>query len=240
MPRGTIKASLVAKGYMRKETSLPTFPSPDKTITVPLQRDVMERKEFATISGVNVYIEEENIIRVDVGGNNLLEGEYIKYSKEKLAQIVVNLDDLKRIWANKDGRGRFKAELVKNGVDLDLLGKLIHTPGTDEFDLVAYFLFDAPLPTRSERAQALLTFKKEMLEKFGSNARDVMIELVDRYRLFGIDEITTPKVFETPPFDNMGYLRGVIDRFGGMDKLKHALEEVEQGIYPDIFKNGVS
>ena len=236
MPRGTIKVNVSASGYRPKETILPTFPTPDRIVTIPLQRNVSERKQLASIVGINVYIEEENVVRIDVKGNKLLEAEYIRYSKDKIAEKAVTLGDLKKIWSNRNERRRFKEDLAKKGVDFDLLSKLIDASGVDEFDLVAYFLFDAPLVTRDERAVALLTFKKEIPEKFGALAREIIIELVDRYRLFGVDEITAAGIFETPPFDRVGYLRGVIDAFGGVGNLKHAIEEVEKGLYPDVFE----
>lgn len=241
MPRGSVKVDITGGGYKRKEIVLPTFPAPDKIITVVLRRDIKERKELVKVTGLEVYIEEEGVVKVDIKGNKLLEAEYVRYTKDKLAESITTLQHLKNIWKNRNERTRFKENLKKIGINLDLVSKLIDNPDVDEFDLIASFLFDAPLVSRDERAKALLTYKREMLEKYGSYAREVMIELVDRYRLFGIDEITTPKIFETPPFDKMGYLKGVIGLFGGLNELKRAIGDIESGIYPEVFegmKNG--
>ena len=88
--------------------------------------------------------------------------------------------------------------------------------------------------SRDERARALLDMKKEILERYGGRAREVILELVDRYKMAGIDEITDPRVFRTPPFDRMGALKGVIELFGGLEELKRVIHDIEIGLYPDF------
>jgi type I restriction enzyme R subunit len=237
MPRGSIKVDISASGYKRREIVIPTFPTPDKIVTVNLFREIKKEKELIKVTGVEVYIEEEGTVKVDIKGNRLAEAEYIKYTKDNLAEKITTLEDLKKIWKNPKERKGFKEDLKKIGINLDLIAKLIDNPDVDEFDLIAHFLFDAPLVTRDERAKALLMYKREILEKYGPYVRDIMMELIDRYRLFGIDEITTPKIFKTPPFDRMGYLKGMIKLFGGIDKLKNAISDIEKGIYPEVFES---
>lgn len=120
------------------------------------------------------------------------------------------------------------------GINLNVLSKLLKKPDADEFDLIAHILFKAPIISRDERARALLDLRREFIEKFGAKAREVIFELVDRYRMAGIDEITDPTIFRTPPFDRMGALKGVIEMFGGIDALKEAIQGIEMGLYPEI------
>ena len=79
-----------------------------------------------------------------------------------------------------------------------------------------------------------MDMRKEFFEKYGTNAREVIFELVDRYRIAGIDEIVNSRVFRTPPFDKMGALKGIIQIFGGLDELKEAIQQIEAGIYPEF------
>ena len=125
-------------------------------------------------------------------------------------------------------------DLKRAGINLKALSKLLKNPDADEFDLIAHILFKAPLLSRDERARALLDLKKEFIEKYGTNAREIILELVDRYRIAGIDEITDPRIFRTPPFDKMGALKGVIEIFGGIEALKEAIQELESGLYPEF------
>jgi len=80
----------------------------------------------------------------------------------------------------------------------------------------------------------LLDLRREFFEKYGDRAREVLLELVDRYRIAGVDEITDPRIFRTPPFDKLGYLKGVIKIFGGLKQLKEAIRKIELGLYPEL------
>ncbi|RLF03382.1 MAG: restriction endonuclease subunit R [Thermoprotei archaeon] len=238
MPRGSVKIDIAASGYKRKETTVPTFPDPDRSVVISLEREIKERKELVRAENVTVYIAEEGIVKVNALGNELREAEYIEYCRNGLIKRITTLDDLKRIWRDRNKRRKFKEELKNMGIDLGVLSKLLKRPDVDEFDLIAHLLFKAPIISRDERARALLDMKREFLEKYGPQAREVIMELVDRYRMAGVDEVTDPMVFRTPPFDKWGYLKGVIELFGGIDALKEAINEIEQGLYPE-FGGGV-
>jgi len=234
VPRGSIKIDVTTSGYKKKETSVPTFPAPDQSVAISLEREVREKKELIRAENVEVYIAEEGIIKANVLGNELLEAEYREYCRNGLIKRVATLKQLKEIWRDKDKRIRFKEDLRKMGINLTVLSKLLKTPDADEFDLIAHILFKAPVISRDERARALLDLQKEFIEKYGTNAREVIFELVDRYRIAGVDEITDPRIFRTPPFDKMGALKGVIEIFGGLDALKEAIHGIEAGLYPEF------
>jgi type I restriction enzyme R subunit len=233
-PRGSVKIDVSASGYKSKETNIPTFPAPDQCIVIALEREVREKKELIKAENVEVYIAEEGLVKVNALGNELLEAEYVEYCKDGLIKRIASLEQLKEIWRDKAKRARFKEDLEKAGINLGILSKALKNPDADEFDIIAHILFNAPVITRDERARMLLDLQKEVVEKYGSNARDVIFELVDRYRVAGIDEITDPRVFRTPPFDRMGALRGIIQIFGGLEALKEAIHEIETGLYPEL------
>jgi len=234
VPRGSIKVDVSASGYKKKETTIPTFPAPNQCVAISLEKEVRERKELIKAENVEVYIAEEGLVKVNALGNELLEAEYVEYCKNGLIKRIASLNQLKEIWKDKVKRAKFKEDLQKIGVNLSILSKILKNPDADEFDLIAHIIFNAPIITRDERARALLDLRKEFIEKYGSNAREVIFELVDRYRIAGIDEITDPRVFRTPPFDKMGALKGIIQIFGGLDALKEAIHELEMGLYPEF------
>lgn len=233
MPRKGVKIDIAASGYRGKETVVPTFPSPDQFVTITLERDVRERKELITARNVSVYIAEEGILKVNALGNILTEAEYVEYCKNGLIKRIATLDQLKEIWKDRKKRSQFKEELEKAGINLGILSKSLRRPDVDEFDLIAHILFKAPLITRDERANALMQ-QREFVEKLNPNAREVIFELVDRYRSYGIDEVTHPRIWRTPPFDKMGFLKRVAEVFGGVNKLKAAIRQLELNLYPEF------
>jgi type I restriction enzyme R subunit len=234
VPRGGVKVDVSASGYKKKMTTIPTFPAPDQSVAISLEREVRERRELIRAENVEVYIAEEGVVKVKALGNELVEAEYIEYCKNGLVKRAVTLEQLKEIWKDKNRRARFKEDLEREGISLNILSKLLREPDADEFDLMAHVLFKAPIISRDERARALLDLRKEFLERYGTKARDVIFELVDRYRIAGIDEIADPMIFRTPPFDKMGALRGIIDIFGGLEALKEAIQGIESGLYPEL------
>ena len=234
VPRGSVTVDVSASGYKKKESKVPTFPAPDKVVTIALEREVKRRRELVRAENLEVYIAEEGIIKANVLGNELLEAEYIEYCKNGLIKRVMSLEQLKEIWRDPERRRKFKEDLKGMGIDLGVLSKLVKKPDADEFDLIAHILFNAPIISRDERARALLDLRREFFEKYGDRAREVLLELVDRYRIAGVDEITDPRIFRTPPFDKLGYLKGVIKIFGGLKQLKEAIRKIELGLYPEL------
>lgn len=234
VPRGSVKIDVSAGGYKKKETTIPTFPAPDQCVVISLEKELREKRELIKAENVEVYIAEEGLVKVNALGNELLEAEYVEYCRNGLIKRIASLNQLKEIWKDKAKRTKFKEDLEKAGINLSVLSKILKNPDADEFDLIAHILFNAPIITRDERARILLDLQKEFMEKYGTNAREIIFELVDRYRTAGIDEITDPRVFRTPPFDKMGALKGIIEIFGGLDALKEAIHAIETGLYPEF------
>ncbi|MEM3385399.1 MAG: DEAD/DEAH box helicase family protein [Nitrososphaeria archaeon] len=234
VPRGSIKIDISANGYKKKETTIPTFPVPDQCVVIGLEKEFREKKELIKAENVEVYIAEQGLIKVNALGNELIEAEYVEYCKNGLIKRIASLSQLKEIWKDKAKRAKFKEDLEKAGINLHILSKILKNPDAEEFDLIAHILFNSPIITRDERARVLLDLQKEFFEKYGADAREVIFELVDRYRIAGVDEITDPRVFRTPPFDKMGALKGVIEIFGGLEELKEAIYNIEMGLYPEF------
>ncbi|ASJ11264.1 hypothetical protein A3L12_08140 [Thermococcus sp. P6] len=161
----------------------------------------------------------------------LTDAEYIEYSKEGVIKRAATLGDLYRIWIEREKRQKFLEELARESIIPELLAGILKTPDADTFDVLAHIAFGAPILTRDERAKAFLDKKKKVLDALGDQAREVIIALLDKYRIGGIDQISRPEVFRLPPFDKLGYLRGVAEIFGGMDNLKKAINMLERGLY---------
>ncbi|ASJ15073.1 EcoAI/FtnUII family type I restriction enzme subunit R [Thermococcus radiotolerans] len=236
VPREAVLVDIRASGYRPKKTYVSTFPRPDNQATVTLRKLKPENKAPITVRGINVYIQEENKIKIEIKGNKVLEAEYVKYTKEQVRRRVTSLTDLKKIWLDRKARLRFKEDLKKAGIDLKLLSLIEKVPEADEFDLLANLLFDAPIVSRDERAHLFLELKKEFMDKFGEKGREIILDLIDHYRLYGLSEIEDPRVFELPEFKAYGGLKGIAKLFGGGKGLRKVLEEIEKGLYADLME----
>jgi type I restriction enzyme R subunit len=124
-----------------------------------------------------------------------------------------------------ESRRKFLEELRNESIYPELLASIIKIPDADTFDILAHVAFDAPILTRDERANAFINKRATVLSALGAKAQEVILSLLDKYRIGGIEQISKPEVFRVPPFDKLGYLRGVAEIFGGFDKLKEARNE---------------
>jgi type I restriction enzyme R subunit len=233
LPRGGVRVDVSASGYKKKETTIQTFPSPEQTISIALAREIKEKKPLIKVKNLEVYITEEDTLRIDLQGRVLTDAEYIQYCKDGLVKRFLSLDQLKVLWRDREKRLRLKQELEESGIHLSVLASLLKQPDADEFDLIAHLVFDVPLLTRDERAQRI-KLAKEFIEGYGPEAREVILEIVDRVRRYGTDELAMPHFWRTPPFDKMGFLRGVVRIFGGKDNLIQAIQNLERMYYPEF------
>ncbi len=232
LPHSPITISISKSHFRSRELTI--TPSEDaEPIVIELKPEKPARKKIV-LEGIEVYIAEEAQIFIASTGKTLTDAEYKEYSREGIIKRVTNLGDLYNLWLDRGRRRKFLEELRNESIFPELLASILKTPDADTFDVLAHIAFDAPLLTRDERARAFLNKKRQIIKALGEKAQNVVLSLLEKYRVGGIDQITKAEVFEVPPFDKMGYLRGVAEIFGGMDKLKEAIDLIEKGIYESV------
>ncbi|MGQ9469785.1 MAG: type I restriction-modification enzyme R subunit C-terminal domain-containing protein, partial [Nitrososphaerales archaeon] len=178
-------------------------------------------------------IAKEIRIVLTADGRTLTDAEYIEYSKKGVVQRAASLNDLREIWMNAKKRDKFLEALRDQSIYPDLIASLLKRPDADSFDVLAHITFGVPIFTRDERANAFKNLNREFLNTFDPKAQEVLLALLDKYRVGGVEEISKPEVFRIPPFDKYGFIRGVANLFGGFDQLREAIDEVQRGLYFD-------
>ena len=188
-------------------------------------------REMIGIEGIEVFIAEETSIFIAATGETLTDAEYRVYSREGIIKRATSLKTLNNIWLNREKRDKFLDELVKESIYPQLIASILQTPDADAYDAIAHIAFGAPILTRDERARAFLNKKKQVIDALGEGAQLIILSLLEKYRVGGINQVVQSDVFDVPPFDKMGRLQGVIDKFGGAKNLKESIEMIEQGLY---------
>ena len=74
--------------------------------------------------------------------------------------------------------------------------------------------------------------EQAFLRRYSEAAREVILALLEKYRVGGIEELQ-PKVFNLSPFREMGGAYRIQHWFGGTEGLARALEELQERIYPE-------
>ena len=121
--------------------------------------------------------------------------------------------------------------LGERGIDLDTLAEAAGQPDADLFDLLCHLAYHAPLRTRRERAERLKREQADFFERYRPEARQVLDALVEKYAEHGAAQFQLPEILEAPPFNEWGNVIEIAARFGGGDRLRGAVDELQRRLY---------
>ena len=62
---------------------------------------------------------------------------------------------------------------------------------------------------KCKRTQAFVNKRKVYIKSFGEAGRKIILDLLEKYRIDGIDTVSDSNVFNISPFDKMGHVIGV-------------------------------
>ena len=91
-------------------------------------------------------------------------------------------------------------------------------------------MFDQPPLTRRERAENVR--KRNYFTKYGKEASDILIALLEKYADSGLDDLENVDVLKVDPIKNHGTQVYIVNTiFGGIAKYREAIKELEAAIY---------
>ncbi|MBX0335177.1 DEAD/DEAH box helicase family protein [Pontibacter sp. HSC-14F20] len=163
------------------------------------------------------------------GADGKLITESLKdYSRTKLLSEYASLDDFLVKWKASERKEVIINELAEKGV---LFEELQHEIGKDmdAFDLIVHIAFDRPPLTRKERAEQVK--KRNYFEKYGTDAREVLQTLLDKYADEGISSLENNTVLTVKPLNQLGTPIEIVRRFGKKADFEKAINELEQELY---------
>ena len=73
--------------------------------------------------------------------------------------------------------------------------------------------------------------KKDYLDRYGDEAREIILMLLDKYTEFGVTQLTDPNILRIPPISQKGSLIEIAKYFGGMKKLRVLLSDLQRFLY---------
>jgi type I restriction enzyme R subunit len=230
LPAGTIRLYIKATGFRPRTVTVETERDATQTVTIelnPVQTSIGKIR----VQGLEVTIADEATFLVESTGEHLTLEQYLDYTRAKVVGYVPNWSQLHEIWTDSNQREAFLEELEAESVHAEVLAEVLAQPRADQFDLLAHIAFGKPIHTRDERVDAFLNYEQRFLESCASEVREVIVALLEKYRLVGVEEMVNPEVFRLSPFKEMGQVPGVVQRFGNIKSLRQALNEVQQRLY---------
>ena len=133
--------------------------------------------------------------------------------------------------ADADARSELIRRLEERGIDFEELADAAKQPDADPFDLLCHLAFNAPLRTRHERAQKLRETRQDFFSRYGSEAKQILEELLEKYAEHGDAQFVLPDVLKVPPLSSHGQVADIVRFFGGAEQLRKAVAELQMSLY---------
>lgn len=85
--------------------------------------------------------------------------------------------------------------------------------------------------TRRERADRVKKDERLFFEKYAPKARSILNDLLEKYAEHGTAQFLIPDVLKVPPISERGNVIEIARLFGGPEKLREAVNELQALLY---------
>src|ERR1035437_4643020 len=183
------------------------------------------------VDGGTVEIAAHLVYDLDADGKRLQVKKFTDYTGEKVRNMYPSAAALRAEWSNAEERAAIIDALNERGITFEELAEAAKQPDADPFDLLCHVAYSAPIRTRRERAATALADGQAFFSAFTDGARQVLDELLEKYVEYGAAQFQIPDALKVPPISQHGNVIEIAALFGGGDKLRSAVEELQQLLY---------
>ena len=202
----------------------------DRPIIDWTEKPEVPTRKFYVDKG-SVEIAAHMVYELDANGKQLRVVKFTDYTAEKVRSMYPSAVDLRSKWSDAEQRETIIQGLDERGVSLEKLAEVAGQPDADAFDLLCHVAFNAPLRTRRQRAELLRKDKKDFFEQYGPDARAVLDAMLDKYVDYGEGQFQIPTILKLPPISERGTVPQIITYFGGAEKLRAAVQQMQSLLY---------
>jgi len=203
----------------------------ERDVRPVISDDLEGQRRKYYFDGGQVEIVAYLVYDLDPDGKQLRVIKFTDYAAEKVRTLCPTLIDLRKRWADPQLRSDIISKLEERGIDFDELRAAAGQPDADPFDLLCYVAFNAPIRSRRERAERVRKEKKDFFDRYGADAKAVLNDLLEKYAEHGTAQFTIPDVLKVPPISERGNAVEIANFFGGTEKLKEAVSELQALLY---------
>jgi type I restriction enzyme R subunit len=179
----------------------------------------------------SVEIAAHLVYELDANGKQLRVVKFTDYTTENVRSMCPSAAALRSKWGKAEERAEIIRALEDRGISFEELAKVANQPDADPFDLLCHIAFNAPLRTRRERAEILRREKKDFFDHYAPEAREVLTEMLDKYIEYGNAQFQIPEILKVPPISERGTIPQIAALFGGAEKLRSAVDEMQALLY---------
>jgi len=184
------------------------------------------------VTGGEMGIAIETIQIIDPVTGRLITVQLSQYVKEKVKTMFPNANDFRSHWNNLEERKLIIQQLENNGISLEQLMEITKQKDADPFDLLCFVAYDLKPKTRKQRAELLKKNKTDFFSQYSEKAQQVLQMIIEKYIDFGLNQIR-PDIISAEPINQKGNEIEIVNEFGGIDKYKLAIEELQKLLYAE-------
>lgn len=189
-------------------------------------------KPIVDRNGCQVNVINKRCSIYDPEGKLLRTVDIVDYTKENILGEYASLESFIRKWREDPKKETIRDMLLEHGIDLEQLKADQNMTDVDDFDFICHVAYDKAPRTRRDRANSVR--KSDFLDKYQGTAREVLEELLDRYKDLGVYEIDKLDILKLDTFKRFGKPAKIASLFGGKDEYIKAVRELEDAIYMDL------
>jgi type I restriction enzyme R subunit len=229
---GKIKESIVETPEELETGDMETPPSelPFGESPLPPDSPPGEPRKFY-VDGGQVEIVAELVYELDADGKQLRVITLADYTAEKVRTLCPDQEYFRTRWSDAGQRADIIRQLVERGIDFAAVAAQAGRPDADPFDLLCHLAFNAPVLTRRQRAERMKREQTPFFTAYGPAAKAILNELLEKYATDGEWQFTLPDVLKVPPISGYGNVSEIMEKFGGVDKLRQAVEQLQTLLY---------
>ena len=181
--------------------------------------------------GGQVEIAADLVYELDADGKQLRVVKLTDYTGEKVRSLCPSSVDLRARWSDPEQRAEIIGQLHERGIDFPTLANQAGQPDADPFDLLCHLAYNAPMLTRRQRANRVKKQQVAFFNYFGPESREILNDLLEKYAADGELQFTLPDVLKLPPISQHGNVNEIVGKFGGADKLRNAVNQLQTLLY---------
>jgi type I restriction enzyme R subunit len=216
-----------------EEVTQPEEPLEEDTLVINEKPESDYRGRKIVVEGGQVEIVANVVYELDPDGTRLRVMTYSQYAADVIQKMYSTAAVLQRQWSNAQERAAVIQALEGRGISLASLREALNQPDADPFDLICHVAFQSPIFTRKERCDRLKREERKFFEAFTPEARQILDEILEKYVEAGISQFRMPDVLYLSPMLTHGNPMEISKKFGGTDKLRGALDQLQAMLYED-------
>ncbi|HEY9864536.1 MAG TPA: DEAD/DEAH box helicase family protein, partial [Candidatus Obscuribacterales bacterium] len=197
---------------------------------VPEDDDEPPRKYY--FDGGQCEVIGEIVYELDPNGNRLKSFKLVDYTREQVRTLYRSALEIQQRWTNSEERSQIIEELANRGIDFDDLKVATNQLEADPFDLLCHIAFNSPVMTYKQRAERLKRKKKDFFDQYSADAKAILELLLDSYTQGGLQQLVLPAALKVKSVEQQyGQVSEIAAKFGGRDKLKEAVDQLQNLLY---------